>query len=160
MFGWLKSVPRKKTTAGLGAVIALSMPLAAHYEGLRLAAYLDPIGIPTICYGETQGVQLGQTKTKAECDALFSARLGYFAYAVDTAIIPPLSPKTHAALTSWTYNIGVGAMQKSTLVRLMNEGRMFEACNELPKWNKAGGKVLPGLIKRREAERALCLSGI
>lgn len=155
IFSFLKRNPKKAATAGV--VVALAMPFTAHHEGLRLKAYLDPIGIPTICYGETLGVQLGQQKTKAECDALFEARLGVFAYAVDAAITPSMSPHTHAALTSWTYNVGIGAMQKSTLVRLMNEGRTVEACNELPKWNKAGGRVLTGLVKRREEERKLCL---
>jgi lysozyme len=155
IFNFLKKNPKK--AAASGVVVALALPFTAYHEGLRLKAYLDPIGIPTICYGETLGVEMGQEKTKAECDALFEARLGFFAYAVDAAISPSMSPYTHAALTSWTYNVGIGAMQKSTLVRLMNEGRTVEACNELPKWNKAGGRVLPGLVKRREDERKLCL---
>lgn len=151
-----KSAP-KRSTATAGAVVALAMPLTAHYEGLRLKAYLDPVGIPTICHGETLGVELGQEKTKAECDAMFEMRLGYFAAQVDAAISAKMSPQTHAALTSWTYNVGVGAMQKSTLVKLMNEGKTVQACNELLKWNKAGGRVFAGLTKRREAERQLCL---
>lgn len=150
---------KNKNKAAAGSlVVALAMPITAHYEGLRLKAYLDPVGIPTICYGETLGVKIGQEKTKNECDALFESRLGFFAYAVDDAVSVPMSPQTHAALTSWTYNVGIGAMQKSTLVRLMNDGRTIEACNELLRWNKAKGKVLSGLVKRREAERKLCLT--
>lgn len=161
MFGFLKNAPPKVRTATIGlSTLAIAGPFVAHHEGLRLKAYLDPVGIPTICRGETLGVEMGQEKTLAECDALFDARLGMFAYAVDYAVTVPMSPKTHAALTSWTYNVGVRAMEKSTLVKLLNEGKGVQACNELPRWNKARGKVLPGLVKRREEERKLCLEGL
>lgn len=152
---------RTKVIGGcLAAVLAIATPLTAMKEGLRLKAYLDPVGIPTICYGETEGVRMGQVKSKQECDTILSVRLAYFAYEVQKEVSYPLPRETHAALASWTYNVGVGAMRKSTLMRFMREGKIMHACNQLPRWNKAGGRVLPGLVKRREAERQLCLKGV
>lgn len=156
----LKRAPRKAAATGLAAVTLIAAPFTAHHEGLRLKAYLDPVGVPTICYGETRGVKMGDVKTKEECDALFEARLGYFAYWVDYYVQHDLSPKTHAALTSFAYNVGVGAFSKSTLLRLFNEGKFIEACNQLPRWVYAKGKKLPGLVTRREEERQLCLAGL
>jgi lysozyme len=144
---------------GLSAVMALALPLTAHHEGLRLRAYLDPVGIPTICYGETKGVALGQVKSKQECDDMLTARLGYFAYQVDKSVTVPMTAEMHAALASFAYNVGMGAFNKSTLLRKLNAGDYVGACNELPRWMFAGGKVWAGLVKRRAEERALCLSG-
>lgn len=142
------------------AVIAIAMPFTAEHEGLRLKSYLDPVGIPTICYGETEGVSMGQVKSRAECDEMLAVRLAYFAWAVDQMITLDMPDKTHAALTSFTYNVGVDAFKKSTLRKLFNEGRKVEACNQLTKWKYAKGKILTGLVKRRELERRLCLDGL
>lgn len=72
----------------------------------------------------------------------------------------PLSDERRAALVSFTYNVGGGAYCSSTLVRLLNNGFTLEACNQLPRWNKAKGMPLPGLKTRREAERQLCIKGL
>jgi lysozyme len=147
--------------AGSSAALAASIvaPVTLHHEGMRLKAYLDPVGIPTICVGETQNVRMGDVKTEAECNAMFEARLGYFAYRVDALIDVQMHPYMHAALTSFTYNVGTGAFKNSTLRRKLNSGDYVGACNELPRWNKAGGKVWNGLIKRRDDEKNLCLQG-
>lgn len=137
----------------------IAAPFTAHHEGLRLEAYLDPVGIPTICYGETDGVELGQIKTKEECDAMFETRLGYFAYWVDYYVEPDMKAETHAALTSFSYNVGVDAFKKSTLLKKINDGDLAGGCNEMLRWKYADGRVLPGLVKRRKAERDLCLKG-
>jgi lysozyme len=150
----------KKAATGVSAAVLIAMPMTAHHEGLRLKAYLDPVGIPTICYGETLNVAIGQEKTKKECDALFESRLGVFAYGVDILVDYDMTPETHAALTSFAYNVGIGAFEKSTLRKKLNAGDLKGACNELPRWNRAGGKVLKGLVKRREDERQLCLKGL
>lgn len=142
-----------------GVVVVLASPVAVYFEGLNVRAHLDPIGIVSICYGETEGVKMGDVKTKEECDKMLTARLGYFAWRVDAMVTPPMNPYTHAALTSWAYNVGVGAAAKSTLIRKMNAGDVAGACNELRRWVFAGGKKWNGLVKRREAERKLCLRG-
>lgn len=159
MFGWLKRAPKRAATTGIAAVTLIAAPFTAHHEGLRLQAYLDPVGIPTICYGETLGVELDQEKTKEECDALFAARLGGFAHAVDALVEPVMKPETHAALTSFTYNVGINAFRKSTLLRKLNAGDLKGACGELDRWVYAGGKKFNGLVTRRKAEKELCLSG-
>lgn len=140
-----------------GGVMALALPFVAGEEGLRTKAYLDQAGIPTICYGETENVKLGDVKTKAECDALFYVRLGYFAYRVDMMVEPEMTDGQHAAFTSLAYNIGLNAFQKSTLLKKANNGDMRGACDQLPRWNKIKGVVSKGLTNRRSRERALCL---
>jgi lysozyme len=148
----------RKAALVSSAVMAIAVPFTAQQEGLRTAAYLDSVDVPTICYGETENVRLGDIKTKTECDALFYARLGTFAYAVDIAVQPPMRPEFHAALTSWAYNVGIGAMQRSTLIRRANAGDFKGACADLLKWRYAGGK--PILAARRERERNLCMKGV
>lgn len=147
-----------------GAVMAVALPFTAQHEGLRLKAYLDPVGIWTICYGETLNVKAGQEKTLNDCYKMLEVRLAYFAWQVDAAVIPPMKPEMHAALASFAYNAGMANFNSSTLLRKLNSGDPVGACNELPKWKygtRAGQKViLPGLVKRRAAERALCLRGI
>lgn len=149
---------KKALTAASIACLALCGPFVAREEGLRTKAYLDSVGIPTICYGETENVQLGDQFTAAECSAMLYGKLGTFAYAVDVSVGPPMKPEFHAALTSWSYNVGLGAMRKSTLIKKANAGDFRGACDELLRWKFAGGK--PILQKRRERERALCLQGI
>lgn len=147
----------KSISAG---VMAILLPFTAHHEGLRLKAYLDVAGIPTICYGETSGVRLGQVASKSECDTMLAMRLTYFALQVDSLVAVEMGDKMHAALASFAYNVGVSAFSRSTLLRKLNAGDYVGACNELPRWKYAGGKVWAGLIKRREQERALCLRGV
>lgn len=146
--------------------ILLTLSFVSTAEGLRTAAYLDPVGIPTICFGETSGVKLGQTKTRPECERLLQARLMEFDKALTRCLpaLPTYPDSTRAALVSWTYNVGPRAACGSTLVRKAKSGDLAGACNELPKWNKAtkfGVRVtLPGLTRRRAEERVMCLKGI
>lgn len=148
-----------KTRAAIlaaGAAVAIAAPVIAHFEGLRLFAYRDPVNIPTICYGYIKGVQMGDQKTKAECDKLLRDEALSFAYLVDIAVTVPMKPHEHAAFTSFSYNVGIGAFQRSTLLRRVNAGELPAACDELLRWTYAGGKQLDGLKRRREAERKLC----
>lgn len=156
MINWLSR--HKKKSAGM--VLALALPLVAQYEGLRTKSYLDPVGVLTVCYGETESVVSGVSYTEKECKEMLSARLGYFSLQVDRLVKIDISPETHAALSSFAYNVGLSAFEKSTLLKKMNAGDIIGACNELPRWNKANGKILPGLVKRRQAEKKLCLSNI
>lgn len=154
------------TTKTVAAWLVVAVSITGTFEGLRQKAYLDPVGIPTICFGETLGVKLGQTKTLPECKDLLSDRLTYFDRELTKCfpMLPFQHANTRAALVSWTYNVGEGAACKSTLIKRANAGRMFEACDELLKWNKAtkaGVRItLPGLTRRRAEERALCRDGL
>jgi len=157
VWGTLLRNPKKSATA---AVMLLATPLVAQYEGLRTKAYLDPIGIATVCYGETEGIEMGMEFTTTQCEAMLTAKLGSFAIAVDTMVKPEVKPEVLAAFSSLAYNIGIGAFQKSSVLRLVNEGKTKEACDFMLNYNKAGGKVFPGLVKRRKSERLLCLAGL
>ena len=134
-------------------------------EQLRTTAYRDIVGVPTICYGETQHVRMGETRTKEQCVTLFMRRLDEFGAAVE-ACVP--SAKTmpldrYAAHVSLAYNVGVAGYCGSSVARLENAGRTREACEAFMSWNKVRkNKVLVvsgGLTNRRADERALCLKG-
>jgi lysozyme len=146
---------RKGTAAG-----AIALCVVGGFEGSRQIAYPDVIGVPTICYGETKGVQLGDRKTKAECDAMLVERLDEFAELVEFCITRPMPARVEVAFVSLAYNIGNSGFCFSSVARLYNEGRGTEACDAMLKFNRAGGVVFPGLTKRREKERALCLEGL
>lgn len=137
---------------------ALVVALVGGFEGLRTKAYRDPVGIPTVCFGETKGVKMGDQYTKAQCETMLIERLEEFRAGVDKCLKVPMPDERKAAMVSFSYNVGVSAFCKSTLVRKLNAGDVRGACDELPKWNKARGIVLPGLTKRRLVERELCLS--
>jgi len=145
---------------GTAGVAAIATPFIGKWEGLRIEAYLDPVGIPTICYGSTKGVELGQAMTKEECDALLNEELKIYLKAVDDFIFVPMPDTRRAALTSFTYNVGIENFKKSTLRRLMNEGQTRAACEELSRWVFAKGIKLRGLIRRRDEEKRLCLEGL
>lgn len=139
--------------------LAASASIVAYFEGERLTTYLDPVGIPTICYGHTGTAVMGQTKTLGQCRDLLSEDLGWAMAEVDKHL-PDAPPMVRAAFGSFTYNVGVGAFRSSTLLRKAKAGDLQGACNELPRWKHAGGRVLPGLVTRRATERELCLSGL
>lgn len=155
------SVLRKNAAAGM-----LALSLIGAFEGLRLHAYADVVGVETICYGETKGVHVGDTATKPECDAKFIARLNEFGDGVekclgdsDLALIT-LPPTTEVAFVSLAYNVGIGAFCKSRVARLWKSEKYAEACDAMAKFNRAGGRALPALTNRRLKERDLCLSGL
>lgn len=145
--------PRQRIAAyGLGAAVSL----IATFEGYRQRAYLDPVGIPTICFGYTAGVKMGDYRTENECRQLLDVEVLRAYDGVKRCIHVPLKPHQAGAFTSLAYNIGTGAFCKSTLVRKANAGDMRGACAQLDRWVYARGTKLKGLIRRRAAERAMC----
>ena len=132
--------------------------LVAGFEGLRTIAYRDPVGIPTICYGHTAGVRLGQGATRAQCEALLGSELLRAHEQMLACVRVPLSPGQRSAFTSFSYNVGTDAFCRSTLARKLNAGDPAGACAELDRWVHARGIRLPGLVRRRAAERTLCES--
>lgn len=149
-----------QTTRSKAAWCAIAVTCVSGFEGLRTAAYSDPVGIPTICFGETKGVRLGQRATVDECKGMLADSLEIANRGVDSCVRTYLPDTRRAALVSMTYNIGVGNFCGSTLVRKLNAGDTRGACDEMSRWNRAKGIVLPGLTKRREAERQMCLQGL
>lgn len=141
------------------AGIALAVPLVAGFEGLRQKVYIDPVGIPTACYGHTgPEVKVGQTYTMTQCEGLLMEDLLKAKAAVDRCVKVPLTEGQRVAFTSFTYNVGEMAFCTSTMVRKVNAGQLPAACSELDRWVYAKGMKLPGLVKRRAAERASCES--
>lgn len=133
----------------------------AGYEGLKTKAYLDPVGIPTICYGYTKNVFLGMQKTQSECVYLLQEEVDlYTKYLLTYYPVGPLSQGELDAYVSFMYNVGPTAFKGSTLLKKLKLGDRIGACNELFRWVYAKGKKLPGLVARRAAENKVCLSGI
>lgn len=137
--------------------------LIGQFEGLRLKAYQDSVGVWTIGYGHTSAagspiVFLGMEITEQEADRILSRDLEGAEKAVQAFVKVPLNQNQFDALVSFTFNLGPGNLAKSTLLRRLNSGD-YNVGNEFLKWNKAGGKVLSGLTKRRELEKQLYESG-
>lgn len=132
--------------------------LIRQFEGCRLEAYRCAAGVPTIGYGHTAGVAMGMKITQAEAERYLREDVRSFEHAVNRALTRPVSQNQFDALVSFAYNLGAGALRGSTLLKLLNAGDINGAADEFPKWNKAAGKVLEGLTKRRMKERQLFLS--
>lgn len=143
-----------------GAAAVLAVALVGGFEGLRLTTYRDVVGIPTVCYGETRGVRMGQSYTKPQCEAMLLKALDEFADGMERCTRQPMGDDQYVANLSLAYNIGLGAYCKSSVARKWNEGDRRGSCNAILLYDKAGGRVVSGLVRRRKEERALCLKGI
>jgi len=154
------SLRNKIAIGALTGVLGMTGALVSWFEGRSLVAYLDPVGIPTICEGVTLGVKLGDQATPAQCDQLLLRELRIALTAVDRQVRMPLPDTRRAALGSFVYNVGERQFSSSTLLRLLNSGDVRGACAQLSRWVYAGGKQLSGLVHRRAAERELCEVGL
>ena len=152
---------KEKLIAAIGTgAVALAVPLVAKYEGTVLRSYRDPIGIVTACTGHTgPELKMGQTYTRQQCEEMLYKDLTQHADALSCVRVL-LTDGQRAAFVSFAFNVGNDAFCRSTLVRKANAGDIDGACAELSRWTYAGGKQLPGLIKRRAAERQLCEAGL
>ncbi len=152
---------RRKTRLA-GAVGAAAIALVGTWEGLRLTAYRDVVGVPTVCYGETLGVKMGDRHTRAECSAMLLASLKVHERGMRKCLTDPdgIPAQSYVAFVSLTYNIGVGAFCRSTARKRLNAGNLRGACDAATWFKKAGGRTIPGLVNRRAAEHGLCLEGL
>lgn len=132
-------------------------------EGIRYVGYLDIVGIPTKCMGDTRNVVVGKRYTDEQCRESMEEQLVAHAKPV-MECTPGLRAAgreyQRAAAVSLAYNIGPAAFCRSSAHRLFNAGKIREACDAFLRWNNAGGKVIRGLVLRRQRERALCLTGV
>ena len=153
--------PRQRLAAKIGAgAVAMVLPVVMLYEGTVLRSYVDPVGIVTACTGHTgPELRMGQTFTKEQCETMLYGDLLKHADALNCIKIP-LADNQKAAFLSFAFNVGNSAFCKSTLARKANAGDLMGACAELSRWVMAGGRELPGLVKRRAAERQLCEKGL
>jgi lysozyme len=132
------------------------LDLIKEYEGLELKAYKDSVGVLTIGYGSTGShVKPGMTITAQEAEALLLKDVERFEEGVSAAVKVPLNQNQFDALVSFSFNLGLGSLQKSTLLRKLNAGDYAGAQAEFKRWNKAGGIVLRGLVRRRASEALL-----
>jgi GH24 family phage-related lysozyme (muramidase) len=149
-------IGRRALGGALVALVLAASPFVAGWEGLRTQAYQDVIGVWTVCYGETKGVERGDAYSTDECKAMLERELRGYAVELGKCLKAPLPEGAAVAFLSWSYNVGTGAACKSTAVRKANAGDLFGACDELLRWTRAGGRVVPGLVNRRTAEHGLC----
>jgi lysozyme len=129
-----------------------------QYEGTEHTVYLDPVAIPTVCVGHTSTVtaaDVGKTYSDEQCALLLKQDTRVAQRAVGRLVKVPVSQGQYDALVSFTFNLGEGNLAKSTLLRKLNAGDCRGAAAEFPRWNKAGGRVLKGLVKRRAWERSI-----
>jgi lysozyme len=150
--------PASKTVTWAAACCSL----VAVFEGCDYTAKVDKIGTGhplTWCHGETIGsARAGQKFTKAECDAMLTARLPQYWAEIEPCILVKTSDNEKIAFTSTSYNTGSSAFCRSSMVRRLNEGDHKGACNALMLYTHANGKFVQGLANRRTAERKICLT--
>lgn len=147
----------KPVAAGALAAIIACAAFIAPWEGRELQPYRDIVGVLTVCYGQTANVE-HRKYTPAECEASLRLETARHLMRVAECVRVPLTQGQWVAIGSWAYNTGTARACKSTLVRKINAGAApQEWCRELLKWDKAGGKVLRGLTRRRQAEYAECV---
>jgi lysozyme len=125
------------------------------FEGCKLESYLCAAGVWTIGYGHTKMVEEGQEITQEEADNILLNDLEIYEEAVLKAVEVPLHQHQFDALVSWTFNLGGANLNASTMLKVINKGEYEDVPAQIKRWNKAGGKVLQGLIRRREAEALL-----
>ena len=132
--------------------------LIRHFEGCSLGAYLCPAGVWTIGYGHTRSVKQGDVIDQEQAEALLIEDLEEFEGYVNSMVEVALKQNEFDALVSWVFNLGPGNFKESTLLNRVNYGPMSDVPYQIKRWNKAGGKELAGLTKRRAKERELCLA--
>jgi lysozyme len=141
-----------------------NIDIIVQFEGFESSPYLCPAGVPTIGFGSTRyadGTPVQMTDkqlSKDEAMTLLINTLGTYEQAIHKNVTVPINQNQFDALVSFVYNVGAGNFAKSTLLKKLNKADYQGAADEFLRWNKAGGKVLNGLTRRRDAERALFLT--
>lgn len=151
----------KRAGIASAVVLAIAAPFVMQWEGLKTTTYIDVVGVPTVCYGDTgPHVTMGAVFTAEECAKLLDRRLTLYAQRLDKCVTVPVTPYQGAAILELAYNVGVGAVCNSTMVRQINAGAPpTQWCGQLRRWVYAGGRVWKGLVNRREDSLAMCMKG-
>ena len=136
-------------------ISAEGLALIKKFEGCELEAYQDAVGVWTIGYGHIKGVKEGMTITKQQAEEMLLEELVEYENYVLEAVNHQLDQCMLDALVSWTYNLGPSNLNASTMLKVLNAGDYDGVPEQIKRWNKAGGKVLTGLVRRREAEALL-----
>lgn len=135
------------------------LSLIKKFEGCELEAYLCPAGVWTIGYGHTKDVKEGDKINKEEAEYLLQEEMIEYEGYVNDYVEVPLQQHQFCALVSFVYNLGGRSLKESTLLKVLNEGKYEEVPAQIRRWNKAGGEVLEGLVRRREAEAIMFMGG-
>ncbi len=131
------------------------LEMIKHFEGLELGAYKCAAGVWTIGYGHIKDVQEGDVITEQQADDMLVEELKEYENYINTLVKCDLNQNQFDALVSWVYNLGPANLQASTLLKVLNAGDYAGVPAQIMRWNKAGGKVLEGLTRRRQAEADL-----
>lgn len=157
------SIPAEESGRKVEAKVQADGSIATrHIAGKQwLRAYIDMVGVATACDGITKGIKLEMQFTSAQCDALLEQELIAHAKPI-IRCVPSLYGRTHQVLPAigLTYNIGTAGFCKSSIAKLWNAGQWRAGCERFALFNKAGGRVVRGLVNRRARERAECLKGL
>lgn len=129
--------------------------LIKHFEGCELEAYKCPAGVWTIGYGHIKGVKEGMKITEHQAEEMLKSELHEYEGYINDYVTVPLNQNQFDAMVSWVYNLGGGNLRASTLLKVLNAGDYDGVPAQMLRWNKAGGKVLEGLTRRRQAEADL-----
>ena len=129
--------------------------LIKHFEGCELEAYKCPAGVWTIGYGHIKGVKEGMTITEHQAEEMLKSELNEYEGYINNLVTAELNQNQFDAMVSWVYNLGGGNLKASTLLKVLNAGDYAGVPAQMMRWNKAGGKVLEGLTRRRQAEADL-----
>lgn len=163
----MMSARKSIVSVAIGAALALTSPLLEEIEGIRYTPYKDIAGVWTVCAGITgKDVIIGKTYTKRECDALLAKHIKVAKDEVDKRVKVEIPATMRAAMYSFTFNAGVGAFRNSTMLKLINQGRLPEACQQLWRWTKyrsqKTGKLEEsrGLKNRRAIEYKYCIKDL
>lgn len=155
--------PSQKRGGALAIAGAALLAFVSNWEGMDQKVYADKLayGVPTVCNGHTgPDVRLGDVWTKEQCDAILVKNVEKHGKWLLSCVAVALNQNEYDAYTSWAFNVGVGAACGSTAIRLLNAGKRAEACDQLLRWDRAGGRQVRGLTNRRKAENALCLKPV
>lgn len=163
---FFKSKPKTAAVAGAATtaalVIATATPFIAKWEGVELKAYRDVVGVETICFGDTHGVQMGDVETMQGCIDRLEDDVSMFYREITPCMTNKAIPVgVQASLLELAFNVGSGPVCRSTMLKKANTGDFIGACNELRKWVIAGGRKWKGLENRRaDSKYSLCLQGL
>lgn len=156
-------VPKEESGRTVKATVQTDQSIAIeHVAGKQyLAAYLDIVKVPTACDGITKGVKMGMRFTAVECNAMLEEELIAHAEPI-IRCIPTVygRPDQLIAAVSLSYNIGAAGVCKSSIAKLWNARQWRAGCDRFPLFNKAGGRVVQGLVNRRARERAICVRAL
>ena len=137
------------------------MDLIKSFEGLRLTSYWDPTGqVWTIGYGDTLHAHANQTITEEEATEFLQDDLLVFESGVTRLVTSSINDYQYSALVSFSYNVGLGNLKNSTLLKLVNASQFDQCPDEFLKWDRSGGQVIPGLERRRQAEADLFMTPV